>query len=70
MTIQTINELLAVEPFQPFKIITASGKEYEIENPALVVMQQSQLVYCFPKSDRVTFIRLNQITAIETRQAA
>ncbi len=34
--IQSIEELLHKDPFSPFKILTADGKEYPVQNPDFV----------------------------------
>ncbi|MBC7785471.1 MAG: hypothetical protein H7144_16685 [Burkholderiales bacterium] len=70
MTIETLKELLSAEPFQPLRIIMASGKEYDVTNPGLVHMQKSQAFLFYPKSDRFALIRFSQITSVESQQAA
>lgn len=47
-----------------------SGDRYEVTNPNLVIVMQSQVFYAYPKSDRWAFLRLNQIAAFETIQKA
>ena len=64
--LESIEELLNRQPFEAFLIVTASGDKYEVRNPHLVALGESQINYFFPKSDRWTFIRLNQITALES----
>jgi hypothetical protein len=68
--IESLKELLDKSPFQPFKIVTASGDKYDVLNPHLVAVGKSQINYFFPKSDRWVFIRLNQITAFESPHQA
>ena len=68
--IESLKELLDKSPFQPFKIVTASGDKYDVLNPYLVAVGKSQLNYFFPKSDRWVLIRLNQITALESAHQA
>jgi hypothetical protein len=67
---ETIKEMLDGEPFLPFRIILTSGKEYEISNPYLVALGESQITVYTPKSDRFAILRLNQIASVETAQAA
>jgi hypothetical protein len=64
--LESLKELLHRQPFQPFQIVTASGDKYEVENPDLIAVGASQINYFFPRSDRWVFIRLNQITALES----
>ena len=68
--IETLNEMLGREPFQPFRIIIASGDRYEVTDPRMIAIGESQLFYCFPRSDQVAYIRLNQLAAVETMQLA
>lgn len=35
MALDTIQELLARRPFEPFRIVTSSGQMYEIRHPEL-----------------------------------
>jgi len=64
--LDSLMELLNKTPFQPFRIVTASGDKYDVENPHLVAVGASQINYFYPKSDRWVFVRLNQITAFES----
>ncbi len=65
-----IYEYLDREPFAPFRIITTSGDRYDVLDPHSVAIAQTYLFYCFPRSDRSAHIRLNQIVAMESLQAA
>jgi hypothetical protein len=65
MTAESITELLNAEPFMPFSIILTSGDKFHIRDPHLVVMQASQIFYAYPKSDRFTLLRLNQVAALD-----
>lgn len=68
--LETLRELLEREPFQVFRIVLTSGDRYEVSDPHLVAIGETQIFYCYPKSDRFSFIRLNQIAAIDMAQAA
>jgi len=61
----TIRELRAREPFIPFRVVMTSGESYIVEHSELLAIGQSQLVYCRPHSDRVVYLRLNQIAEVE-----
>ncbi len=67
--LESIVKMLDAKPFHPFRIVLTSGSAYDVTNPHLVAMGQSQIVFCFPRSDRHAILRLNQIAAIETIQA-
>jgi len=68
--LEQLIERLDREPFQPFRIITTSGESYSVTNPHLLAVGQSQLIYCFPKSNKVAYLRLNQLVAFETFEEA
>jgi hypothetical protein len=66
--LDTIRQLLDREPFQPFRIVLTSGDRYEVSDPHLVAILESQVFYAHPKSDRFSFIRANQIAAVDILQ--
>jgi hypothetical protein len=66
--LDNIRELKRGAPFVPFTIIVTSGDRYEIVDPELLVVGLTEVFYCFPRSDRVVFIRANQIVALERHQ--
>jgi len=61
----TIREMLNKEPFEPFRIVLTSGSGYDIRNPELVALGQTQLTLYYPRSDKFAMLRVNQIAAIE-----
>ena len=61
----TIQELLDKEPFEPFRIHLSDGRRYDITNPNLVVVMESQLFVAFPNSNRWTFISFRNITSVD-----
>ena len=61
----TIRELKEKYPFAPFRIVTARGDKYRIDDPEMMVIAASEIIYVVPRSDKVVFIRKNQITALE-----
>ena len=66
---EAIKELLNREPFHPFKIVTNSGKSYEIKNPDLVAVGKD-ILCLFLKGDHFVFIRKTEISAVESTQPA
>ena len=64
--VESLLELLHKTPFQPFKIVTGSGDKYEVQDSSLVAVGQLMINYFYPRSDRWVFLRLNQITALES----
>jgi hypothetical protein len=68
--IEAIRELLNADPFHPFKIVLTSGEVFEVANPELVAVGESVVVVCWPKSDRISILRMNQIASVDVPQAA
>jgi hypothetical protein len=65
-----LKNLLALEPFRPFRIVLTSGGAYAVNSPYQVAVGESQLTYYQPKSDDWAVLRLNQIAAFEVGNAA
>jgi hypothetical protein len=61
----TILDLKRKDPFDPFRIVLTSGDRYLIEAGENLVIGKSQMFYAVPRSDKVVFIRINQIAAVE-----
>jgi hypothetical protein len=66
---EVIKELLSREPFQPFRIVMSSGKEYEVKNPALVHAMRADVFYCYPDEDSFALLPLIHIATVEVQQA-
>jgi hypothetical protein len=64
--IEQIRELLHADPFVPFRIVLTSGNTYDVATSGLVAEGETQLIYCYPRSDRYAILRLNQLAAVET----
>lgn len=61
--------MLDSEPFRPFRIVLTSGAAYDVTNPHLVALGQSQITIYRPRSDLWSMLRMNQIAAIEAIEA-
>ncbi len=68
--IEQLREYLHCDPFQLFRIVTNSGQSYDVQSPDSLAIAETYIFYCFPRSDRSTHIRLNQVVALESLQAA
>ena len=44
MTVQTFRELLAKQPFQPFRITMSSGLSYDVTHPELAALTKTDLL--------------------------
>jgi hypothetical protein len=65
MTIDSIRELLAKDPFHPFRIRASSGMAYDVRNPGLVVVLKSQVFVAEPNSDRFSIIPFLHVAGVE-----
>lgn len=58
--------MLDREPFEPFRIVLASGDEFEVGDPHLVALLKSGVFVAAPDSDRRTFIPYQHVLSVET----
>jgi len=63
-TLDTIRSLKRREPFNPFRIVMASGDRYLIENPDALAIAATQLHY-YPRGGMGVHMRLSQIVTVE-----
>ena len=61
-----IKELLDKQPFEPFRVVTNSGNKYGVASPHNVALMEGRIFYAFPGGGSWVFIRVNQITALES----
>jgi hypothetical protein len=73
MTLDTIEELLSRQPFEPFRIVTSSGDRYEVRLPEMVLRVKNGIYIGLggrgPVADRAAFVSLLHVTAVETHGA-
>lgn len=63
--LKMLEDMLDHEPFQPFRIVITSGHVYEIDNPHLVALGQTEITIYVARSDRFIRVPLFQIATIE-----
>lgn len=68
--LKSLREMIHREPFIPFRIVLTSEKEYEIVNPDLLAIGETQITVYAAKSDDWSILRMNQIASIKVTQAA
>jgi hypothetical protein len=51
MTVQTFRELLSARPFQPFRLVMSSGKEYEVRHPEMALLTRSDILVGVGEAD-------------------
>jgi hypothetical protein len=70
MTLDTIQELLSRQPFEPFRIVTSSGDRYDVRHPEMVLRVKNGLYVGLggkgAVADRAAFVSLLHVTAVET----
>ncbi len=44
MTVQAFRDLLATQPFKPFRLIMSSGERYEVRHPEMALLTRSDLL--------------------------
>ena len=66
MTADTIREMLARDPFEPFRIVTSGGESFVVRDPHTVALMKSEVFIAHPRSDRRTFIPLLHVVTVET----
>jgi hypothetical protein len=69
MTKKELEEDLYRESFKPFRINTADGKSYPVENSRLAVPTDTRVFPAFPKGGW-TFVVLRHVTSIGSLHAA
>jgi hypothetical protein len=63
--VDSIRDLQRRKPFEPFRIVTVSGDKYLVEASDNLAIGESQIFYCYPHSDKLAYIRISQLVAIE-----
>ena len=61
-----IREMIARDPFRPFRVVATSGESYTVHNPGLVIPLKSELFIAQPNSDQWTVIPFLHVAAVET----
>ena len=70
MTPETLNEMLARQPFAPFRIKLSNQETVEIANPALVVVMKREVFVADPSRDRFHIYALMHVVGVELLGAA
>ena len=53
MTVQTFRDLLAEQPFKPFRLIMSSGEAHEVRHPEMAMLTKSDLLVGTAEEDGV-----------------
>ena len=70
MTLDTIQELLARQPFEPFQIVASSGDRYPVFHPEMVLRVKNGVYVGLGGrrgvAERAAFISLLHVAAVKT----
>jgi hypothetical protein len=66
MNPSVIRELLARQPFAPFRLTLSSGQSIEVRHPEFVIVTKNGIVVAYPDSDRVSICAFLHIASAET----
>jgi hypothetical protein len=44
MTVQTFRDLLAQQPFKPFRLVMSSGESYDVRHPEMAMLTRTSLL--------------------------
>ena len=78
MTLQTFQDLLKQQPFQPFRLVMSSGETYEIRHPEMIKLGlNSMLIFTYVSDnpdfydrwETVSLMLIESITHLETTAA-
>ncbi len=68
---QNVQEILNRQPFEPFRMVTASGESYTVRHPEMLALLRNRAVVALPElgdgepSDRFAICDLRLVTAVE-----
>lgn len=70
MTLQTFRDLLAQQPFRPFRLVMSSGQTYDVRHPENAMLTRSDLLVGTELADdgvpaRFRICSLPHVTSIE-----
>ena len=51
MTVQTFQKLLSKRPFQPFRLVMSSGRNYEVRHPEMTFLTRSDILVGIDATD-------------------
>lgn len=66
MAADDIRDLLARDPFQPFRVRLTSGDHYDVRDPFSAALMKSRLFIALPRSDKSVLIPFLHVAALET----
>jgi hypothetical protein len=70
MNMETIQELLRRQPFEPFQIRLSNGETHQVRHPENVAVAKTRIAIAYPEADRIVLCSLVHINSIEAVRAA
>jgi hypothetical protein len=65
MTTQEIQRMLATQPFEPFRILTTDGKEYDVRHPESIALAGRGRLIAIGMDDHFVTLDLLLVTGIQ-----
>jgi len=65
MTTQEIQRLRATQPFEPFRVLAADGRKYDVRHPENLTMTGNGRLIAIAMSDHFVTLDLLLVTAIQ-----
>jgi hypothetical protein len=65
MTIQEIQRLRESRPFEPFRVLTADGRSYDVRHPEMIAQSGSGRLISIGQADHFVTVDLLLATAIQ-----
>lgn len=62
---EALLELLASDPFVPFRITLSSGQSYDVRFSDLLVVGKDVIDFYYPHSDLKSVLRLTQVASLD-----
>ncbi|HVX87248.1 MAG TPA: hypothetical protein VH253_20860 [Phycisphaerae bacterium] len=63
--IEELKKLLDADPFHDFTLIMTDGHAYVVKDPFQISIGKSVISYFFPKTDRMAYLRMTEVTTID-----
>jgi len=70
MNMETIQDLVHRQPFEPFEIRLSNGEVHQVRHPENVAIAKTRIAIAYPEQDRIVLCSLVHINSIEALQTA
>ena len=70
MNMETIQDLLHCQPFEPFEVRLSNGDIHQVRSPENVAVAKTRIAIAYPEADRIVLCSLMDINGVDAVQAA